>query len=124
MAQATRVVGLCVWRKEDGAKLDYEKALLSPASIFEKPEDVLTCKGLTARQRIEVLRGREYDESKVAVAVEGGARWESTLLQRILIALEQLPGGIDAEHIGPDEAARASCLGPDTYAQGVRDRRS
>lgn len=85
-----------------GLEIDYEKALLSPASIFGKPEDVLTCNGLTAQQRIEILRRWEYDESEVAVAVEEGMPdGESMLLQRILIALEQLPGGVDAEHAGP-----------------------
>ena len=75
---------------------DYEKALLSPASVFARPEDVLMQAGLTQQQRIEILRRWEYDESEVAVAVEEGMPGEeSTLLRRILIALEQLPGGVD-----------------------------
>lgn len=83
-------------------KINYEQALLNPAFIFEQPEDVLSCEGLTAKQRAEILRRWEYDESELAVAVEEGMPGgESTFLQRILIALEQLPGGADAEHAGP-----------------------
>jgi hypothetical protein len=85
-----------------GRDIDYEKALLSPASVFTQPEDVLTHQSLTPQQKAEILRRWEYDESEIAVAVEEGMPGgESTLLRRILIALEQLPGGTDAEHAGP-----------------------
>jgi hypothetical protein len=83
-------------------EIDYEKALLCPASVFAQPEDILSEAGLTLQQKIEILRRWEYDESELSVAVEEGMRGgESTLLRRILIALEQLPGGSGTEHTDP-----------------------
>lgn len=83
-------------------EIAYEKALLNPASVFAEPEDVLVQAGLTYQQKAEILRRWAYDESEIAVAVEEGMPdGESTVLQRILVALERLPGGLDAEHTGP-----------------------
>lgn len=70
--------------------------------MFERPEDVVGHPALTPRQKIEILRRWEYDESDIAVATEEGMPGgESVLLRRILLALEQLPGGVDLEHASP-----------------------
>jgi hypothetical protein len=97
------------WRKARSSpeveltdKIDYEKALLDPGSVFLQPEDVLTEPALSRQEKTEILRRWEYDESEIAVAVEEGMPdGESTLLRRILLVLEQLCGGSVAEYVGP-----------------------
>jgi len=82
--------------------VDMDKALLDPGAVFATPEDVLGHAGLTPEQKIEILRRWAYDAAEVAVAVEEGMPGEDNgLLRRILLALEQLGGGIDAGHTGP-----------------------
>ncbi len=83
-------------------QIDYEKALLDPASVFTNPEAVLDHGGLTKDQKIEILRRWEYDASEVAVAEEEGMQSDRPLmLRRVLLALEKLTGGLDAEHTPP-----------------------
>ena len=84
------------------APVDWEKALLDPGSVFMTPEAVIGNAGLTREQKIEILQRWEYDAAEVAVAVEEGMPGDDNdLLGRILSALEQLNGGVDAEHAGP-----------------------
>lgn len=81
---------------------DMEQALLDPGSVFGSPEAVLVSGALSRDQKIEVLRRWEYDASENGVALEEGMRnGESELLRRILLALGELTGGIDAERVGP-----------------------
>ena len=57
--------------------MDYQKALLDPASVFENPEEVLDQGELTKDQQIEILRRWAYDANEVAVAEgrgHGGGR--------------------------------------------------
>jgi hypothetical protein len=83
-------------------QIDYEQALSDPSTRFSQPEAVLKELGLTREQKIEILRRWAYDESEIAVAEEEGMKGgESSLLQPILIALEQLKGGIDVEYTSP-----------------------
>jgi hypothetical protein len=82
--------------------VDMDQALLDPGSVFATPEALLLHDGLTKQQKIEILRRWEYDASETCVAVEEGMPdGESDLLRRILLALDQLTGGIDVEHVGP-----------------------
>ena len=82
--------------------VDMEEALLDPAAVFATPEEILDHAGLRPEQKVEILRRWAYDAAEVAVAVEEGMRGEDNgLLRRILLALEQLGGGIDPEHTGP-----------------------
>jgi hypothetical protein len=82
--------------------IDYDKALLDPASVFATPEEVLDRTELTKQQKIEILRRWEYDASEIAVAEEEGMVGnEPLMLRRVLLALEALTGGIDVEHTGP-----------------------
>jgi hypothetical protein len=85
------------------APLDIGKALLDPAAAFDAPESVAAHDALSKAQKIEILQRWAYDESEDAVAVEegmpGGA--DGNLLQRILLALDGLTGGVDVEHVGP-----------------------
>jgi len=83
-------------------QIDYEKALLDPASVFATPEEVLKRAELTKDQKIEILRRWEYDASEVAVAEEEGMMGDQPLLlRRVLLALEKLTGGIISEHTPP-----------------------
>lgn len=75
-------------------KLDYDKALLDPASVFETPEEILERTDLSREQKIEILRRWEYDATEVAVAEEEGMVGDKPLmLRRVVLALEQLTGG-------------------------------
>ena len=83
-------------------RIDYEKALLDPASVFATPEEVLDRTELTKDQKIEILRRWEYEASEVAVAEEEGmVDGKPPMLRRILLALESLVGTIDVEHTPP-----------------------
>jgi hypothetical protein len=87
---------------ERSTTVDVDQALLDPGSVFATPEELLAHDGLTTPQKIEILRRWEYDASENSVAVEEGMPdGNGDLLQRILLALEQLSGGIDMEQIGP-----------------------
>lgn len=82
--------------------IDIEKALLDPASVFASPEEVEVHGGLSSDQRIEILRRWEYDASEAAVATEEGMPGnENDLLRRVLLALDRLTGGYDAEKTSP-----------------------
>lgn len=74
--------------------IDYERALLDPASLFKEPEAVVKRQDLTREQKIEILRRWEYDASEVAVAEEEGMVADRPLmLRRVVLALEELTGG-------------------------------
>lgn len=80
--------------------VDIEKANFSPASVFETPESVLEHAEIPMDEKIEILRRWEYDASENCVAVEEGMPGgESDLLRRILLALNQLTGGVDVEKV-------------------------
>lgn len=83
-------------------KIDYQKALLDPASSFADPEELEGRADLTKEQKIELLRRWEYDASEVAVAEEEGMLGgQPLMLRRVLLALERLGGEIDVEHTPP-----------------------
>ncbi|MBT8066212.1 MAG: hypothetical protein KJO09_03145 [Gammaproteobacteria bacterium] len=82
--------------------VNLDEALLDPASVFEKPEEVRDHTELTKAQKIEILRRWEYEESEVAVAEEEGmVDGSPPILRRVLIALEELGAHIDTEHSPP-----------------------
>lgn len=49
---------------------EYDKALLNPAAIFKRPNDVLETDSLTADQKMEVLKRWETDALLLSVATE------------------------------------------------------
>ena len=82
--------------------VDIEDANFNPTSVFETPEAVLEHAEITLDEKIEILRRWEYDASENCVAVEEGMPGgESDLLRRILLALDQLTGGVDVERVAP-----------------------
>ncbi len=75
-----------------------ERAMLTPAEVFETPEQVVAHDGLTRAQKIEILRRWEYDAASEAVAIEEGmAGGEEVLLRRITLALDGLADGLDPD---------------------------
>jgi hypothetical protein len=87
---------------EKSGPIDMDQALLDPGSVFASPEALLQHEALSKAEKIEILRRWEYDASENCVAVEEGMPdGESDLLRRILLALDQLTGGIDTEQVGP-----------------------
>jgi hypothetical protein len=80
---------------------DIDRALFDPGSVFESPESVLTHKGLSKQQRIDILRLWEYDVSETCVATEEGMPdGQGDLLNRIIVALGRL-AEIDLDKVGP-----------------------
>lgn len=84
--------------RHSARSVDMEMALLDPGSVFPTPEDVLNHRGLTEEQKIEILRRWEYDAAEVSVAVEEGMPGnDNGLMRRILLALEELTGGMSSK---------------------------
>lgn len=82
--------------------LDLQRALLDPGAVFASPGDVVGHQGLSAQQKIEILRRWEYDAAEQAVALEEGMPdGESDLLRQILLALGRLGANINTEQVGP-----------------------
>jgi hypothetical protein len=84
------------------SSIDLEQALLNPGSVFASPQQLVLHRGLSKQQKIEILRRWAYDASEDEVALEEGMPdGESDLLRRILLALNELAGGIDVERVAP-----------------------
>ena len=49
---------------------DYDEALLNPAAVFKRPNDVLDTDSLTTTQKLEVLKRWETDALLLSVATE------------------------------------------------------
>lgn len=83
-------------------KIDLERALFDPASVFAEPDDVVEHPSLTITHKIEILRRWAYDASELVVAEdEGMVGYEGPAIGEILAALHRLTGGYDAEHTPP-----------------------
>lgn len=54
------------------SKIDKEKALTNPASVFKKPEDIVKNCELTANEKKKALEEWELDTRLTAVAAEEG----------------------------------------------------
>ena len=99
-------------------RVQLEKAMLEPAAIFDRPEDVLTDKSLTTEQQIEILRRWECQAEQEKVALEEGMRGKaSDLLRRIATAMGELTAPLDLEYISPTDQQSRS-----TKTIGQRDK--
>lgn len=80
--------------------MDIKQALTSPASVFETPEQVLSAKGLTAQQRVSVLRQWSYDLRELLVATDEnmGPGGESDVNGDMLSRIDGLLRELDPEH--------------------------
>lgn len=76
---------------------DYDKAIVDPTLIFDKPQQVLERKDLTDEQKITILRAWKYDEIERSVAddenMTGG---KPGYLDEVLTCLRRL--GVDETH--------------------------
>lgn len=78
--------------------IDYDKALLDPASVFGTPDKVIAEGSLTREQKIDILLRWEYDARELEVATEenmGGAK--PSCLDKVLKALNDL--GYDPDYV-------------------------
>lgn len=76
--------------------IDYDRALLSPASIFATPEDVIKEKSLSVRQKKEILYRWEHDAKLLQTAADenmGGG--ERANLGQVQEALRKIEGADD-----------------------------
>ena len=71
--------------------IDFEKALLDPALVFNDPADVLHNKELSRSQKIQILQRWEYDVRELQVADEESMSGpQSVTLDVVLNALRAL----------------------------------
>lgn len=84
--------------------VDYEAAKHDPASVFNRPADVVKDTQLSNQEKIDILRRWAYDEREMAVAEEenmgaAGNTDRSNTLEQILKALLEL--GADTDESQP-----------------------
>jgi hypothetical protein len=81
--------------------VDFEKALVDPALIFENPSEVLQSSELSRGQKIQILQRWEYDVRELQVAEEESMRGpQSVSLDAVLNALRSL-GAENKERSAP-----------------------
>jgi hypothetical protein len=69
----------------------FEQALVNPASVFAKPNEVVLTPALSRKQKIDVLRRWEYDARMLQMGDQEGKVDEcEELLAEILESLHQL----------------------------------
>jgi hypothetical protein len=84
--------------------MDFDKALLDPASAFGNPSKVVDSAELSREQKIQILRRWEYDARELQVADEEGMtapKPQTVTLDMILAALRALGAPADVEHSAP-----------------------
>jgi hypothetical protein len=70
---------------------DYDRALLSPASVFDQPMDVVAADSLTAQQKLEILKRWEAEATNLEVATaENMSGGEPSRLGEVRLALDAL----------------------------------
>jgi len=83
---------------------DIEKALLNPAMVFKRPQEVLDSGDLSREQKIEILRRWEYDLRELQVADEESMtapKPEAVTLDMVLKALHAAGAPPDVERTAP-----------------------
>lgn len=71
--------------------IDFDKAMLTPDSVFNTPDEVVKCQELTNEQKIKILRHWEYDARELQVAEEENMRSnQPDMLEHVLQALNKL----------------------------------
>jgi hypothetical protein len=87
-----------------GKKVDVQKALLNPMSIFNDPMDVVRNEDITRDQKIKILRRWEYDARELQVAEEENMTGpDVSKLDLVLNALNILDAKIDRDHSAPNK---------------------
>jgi hypothetical protein len=91
-------------KKKERSEMDFEKAKLNPAAIFNSPQEVVSSQELAREQKIEILRRWEQDARLMEVAAEESMPGpQPKLLQPIRDALHALNYWPDTEHLSPSK---------------------
>jgi hypothetical protein len=70
---------------------DYDRALLSPSSVFAHPMDVVAATSLTVKQKLDVLKRWEVDERALDTATgENMGGGEASRLNDVRAAIDLL----------------------------------
>jgi hypothetical protein len=90
---------------KDIGKQQQTRSLNLSRAVFDSPEDVRDSLDLTVEQKIELLKNWVYDDAALGVALEEGMPETDVddITRRVLMVLEELTGGIDLEHTGPNK---------------------
>ncbi len=82
---------------------DIKKVMLDPTKVFKHPSEVVADLELTRDQKIEILRGWEYDAHELEVAEEeaGMTVLHPEMFDLIVKALHTLGAERDTEHTPP-----------------------
>ena len=84
--------------------MDMDKAVLNPAAMFKKPQDMVENNDLAREQKIAILRPWEYDVRELQVADEESMtanKPQAVTLDTVLNALRSLGASADIEHSAP-----------------------
>lgn len=85
-------------------KIDVQKALLDPGSVFKEPMDVVRNEDITRDQKIKILRRWEYDARELQVAEEENMIGsDPSKLELVLNALNILDAKIDRDKSAPNK---------------------
>ena len=89
-------------KKTGFGKVDPDKAIIDPASVFSSPVEVIDRVDLSRDLKIEILRRWEYDAREESTAAEEGmGEFNGELLQQIECALRRLVDDFDLDHTPP-----------------------
>ncbi len=82
---------------------DIKRMMLDPTKVFSDPSEVVANLELTRDQKIEILRGWEYDAHELEVAEEeaGMTVLRPEMFDLIVKALHTLGAERDVEHTPP-----------------------
>jgi hypothetical protein len=70
---------------------DYDRALLSPSSVFDRPMDVVSTDSMTVNQKMEVLKRWEAEARDLEVAdAEAMGGGEPSRLPDVRVAIDVL----------------------------------
>jgi ABC-type iron transport system FetAB ATPase subunit len=70
---------------------DYDRALLSPTSVFDRPMDVVATDSMTATQKLDVLKRWESEARQLEIAVaENMSGGEASKLSDVRAAIDLL----------------------------------
>lgn len=85
-----------------------KKALIDPASVYKRPDDVLNDNDLTRNEKIKILRRWEYDALEIHVTEEENMPGENgELLNDVLKALHDMNADYEMKQPSPTRYGQA-----------------
>jgi hypothetical protein len=89
-------------------KVNLDRALFDPASVFKEPDTVVEHEDLAQEYKVEILRRWVYDAIEMAVAEEEGmGGGDAVAVHTILVALHRLAGGCQSMRTAPNKHTTA-----------------